>query len=389
MFSKTKPITPWPFAIYLSTLAILIFVGLGDSIYLSISHYRAYTDIEYKSFCALSKSFNCDTVSQSPYSIFWGMPVPVWGVIGYAFLCLLLPFTVSRDAAKKRIWPLIFWISLIFVIISVALAFISTYYVGSYCIMCIISYGINLFLLLYSWIINKRFSTSGLVKGLKEDFFFLCQKKWQSLLLIASFLVGISILNFILPAYWNLKPAAIIATLPSGITSDGHPWIGAEKPQIEITEFTDYQCFQCKKMHYFLRNLIAENPDKIRLIHRNFPMDNKLNPIVKEPFHVGSAAMALMAIATIPKERFWQINDELYQTDLKKGELDVREIAEKAGIDYHVLTRGMTNKRYIKILIEDIRQGLKLGVNGTPAFFIEGKLYLGQIPAELLEKALR
>ena len=61
-------------------------------------------------------------------------------------------------------------------------------------------------------------------------------------------------------------------------------------------EFTDYLCFQCRKMHYYLRDLVARYPDKIRLVHRNYPMDHEFNPMVKEPFHVGAGKMALLAI---------------------------------------------------------------------------------------------
>ncbi|MBU4035957.1 MAG: hypothetical protein KKA35_05965, partial [Proteobacteria bacterium] len=42
-----------------------------------------YTDIGYESFCAISKAINCDTVSQSPYSVFLGVPLAIWGVAGY------------------------------------------------------------------------------------------------------------------------------------------------------------------------------------------------------------------------------------------------------------------------------------------------------------------
>jgi len=62
--------------------------GVLDSIYLSISHYRVYTDIAYESFCAISKSINCDTVSHSPYSVFIGVLVPDRGIIKYTLFIL-------------------------------------------------------------------------------------------------------------------------------------------------------------------------------------------------------------------------------------------------------------------------------------------------------------
>jgi len=82
---KAKKIIPLPFPFYFWTIAALAVAGVLDSIYLSISHYRIYTDIAYESFCAISRSINCDTVSQSSYSIFLGIPVPVWGSLDTHF----------------------------------------------------------------------------------------------------------------------------------------------------------------------------------------------------------------------------------------------------------------------------------------------------------------
>jgi uncharacterized membrane protein len=111
---KSKKVIPLSFSVYFWAVVILAFCGLADSIYLSISHYRVYTDIGYRSFCAVSKSINCDTVSQSPYSIFLGLPVPVWGIVGYVFFLLLLPLAWNPPAENKRIWPVLFLVSLAF-----------------------------------------------------------------------------------------------------------------------------------------------------------------------------------------------------------------------------------------------------------------------------------
>jgi uncharacterized membrane protein len=81
--NSSNPVIPLPFPVYFWTVVVLTGLGLADAVYLSISHYRVYTDIGFASFCAISRAINCDTVSQSPYSILWGAPVPVWGIFGY------------------------------------------------------------------------------------------------------------------------------------------------------------------------------------------------------------------------------------------------------------------------------------------------------------------
>jgi protein-disulfide isomerase/uncharacterized membrane protein len=386
--SDSKDIRPLPFGIYFWTVILLTVIGLVDAIYLAVSHYRVYAHIGYKSFCAISRAINCDTVSQSPYSIFLNLPVPVWGVIGYGFLLLCLLFAGSKHAQKKRMWSIVFWISLIFTCYSVILALISTYLISSYCIMCIVLYAVNLILLYYAWIIRKRFSDAGLMQDTKEDILYLWEKKTQTLAAFSVFAIAVIGLWVFYPVYWNLQVPPLSDKTLTGINGDGHPWIGAESPLLEITEFTDYQCFQCKKMHFYLRQLVAQYPDKIRLVHRHYPMDHIVNPIVKEPFHEGSGIMALIAISAARTNNFWPVNDYLFGVAGKKQTIRIREVAEKVGLNYETLKQTMNDRQSQLELRRDIWQGNKLKITGTPAYVIDGMVYQGYIPPEIIKKGL-
>jgi protein-disulfide isomerase/uncharacterized membrane protein len=347
-----------------------------------------YTDIGYRSFCAISRAINCDTVSQSPFSIFLDVPVPVWGVMGYTFFLLFLPVAGSQAAANKRIWSLLLLVSLAFSIYSIILASISTFYIHSYCIMCIVSFGINFLLLYFVWIIRKRFSTAGIFEGLKRDIRFLWNKSVFSTIVFGSFFSGVVLVLAFFPNYWHFDPPELQAAAHTGITDEGYPWIGSEQPQLVITEFTDFQCFQCKKMHFFLRQLIGKYPDKIRLIHRHFPMDHKFNPIVKEQFHVGSGEMALLAEYAQTEDKFWQMNDILFKMAGHVDSINIKELAEQMGMDYRKLARDANSRLNRYKVKHDIAVGIKLGITGTPGYLIGGKVYLGQIPAEIISSVL-
>ena len=71
-----EAIEPLPFFDYFWSVVAIALVGLADALYLAVAHYRNYTDMGYKSFCAVSKSINCDTVSQSSFTKFLDVPVP-------------------------------------------------------------------------------------------------------------------------------------------------------------------------------------------------------------------------------------------------------------------------------------------------------------------------
>ena len=88
----TKPANKWP----LIVLLVLCVAGIGITIQLTVIHYYTHTDPAYHSVCAIDEKINCETVAESPYSVFVGLPVSVWGMIVYAVaaaLCLwgLLP----------------------------------------------------------------------------------------------------------------------------------------------------------------------------------------------------------------------------------------------------------------------------------------------------------
>jgi protein-disulfide isomerase/uncharacterized membrane protein len=387
--NRIKPVQILPFSVYYGTAILIGVTGLIVSIYLSVSHYRVYTDIGYKSFCAISRAINCDTVSQSPHSIQFNLPVPVWGTIGYSFALLLLLIAGFNTAEKKRIWSLLFWVAAGFSCYSVMLASISSYIIRSYCIMCIVSYAVNFLLLYYSWIILKRFSCSGIVKGTREDLLFLWNGKAHFLLpAVAFFGISALVVGFY-PTYWRFQPPPLRTEVAKGLTAEGHPWIGAQNPVLEITEFADYQCFQCKKMHFFLRQLINANPQKIRIVHRNFPMDHEFNPMVKAPFHIGSGKMALLAVYAAAKNKFWEVNDLLYSYVGNNKSLNIKALADQAGLDGTEMVHAITDQATRYRLQSDIVTGYKLGIAGTPAYLIDGDLYLGQIPADVIDAVMK
>lgn len=379
---KTQPL---PYPVYWYTAFGLALLGMADSIYLAVAHYRVYTDIGYQSFCAISKAINCDTVSQSAYAVLAGLPVSVWGVFGYAWFLLVLRTAVHPGNETRPIWSFLFILSILYSLFSIFLALVSTYYIRSFCIMCIVTYGINLWLLFHTWIVRKRFGAGPLTASLRQGVKLLLGDRrwtWGAMMPFAAAL-GLTLALF--PAYWKMQPSHHAADIPSGINEDGDPWIGADHPSLEIIEFADYQCFQCRKMHFYLRQLVARHPEKIRLVHRHYPMDDKVNPVVQEPFHVGSGAMAMLAIHAGLKGKFWEMNDALYELSADSETIDVAAVASRVGLNASEMGAGVRNPHVLAKLRKDIQTGLQLGIAGTPAYLVNGTLSLGTIPPDSLK----
>jgi protein-disulfide isomerase/uncharacterized membrane protein len=380
---------PLPFKFYFLPIFLITLIGLADAIYLSISHYRVFMDMGYQSFCAISQALNCDTVSQSLYSILFNVPVPVWGVFGYAFFLVLLTFAWPQCALHKRVWTLLLLISLGFTVYSLVLAAISTYRIHSYCIMCILSYAVNLLLLYFTWIIRTRFQCESILNAIHLDILYLLNYPRTFIPITSVFCLGAVLMVLFFPPYWQMSPSVLSKDMPTGITQDGHHWIGAEDPELVIVEFSDYRCFQCKKMHFFLRRIIENNPDKIRLVHRHFPMDHIINPIVNQPFHNGAAKLAIVSLFAAEKDKFWEMNDALFEIDRQTETVNIQDLAQKTGIDFEEMKHAFSKQELWIKLHQDIQDGLKYGLTGTPGFVIDEQVYLGQIPPDVLRRFIR
>lgn len=388
MIAAREPTKSLPFYMYYSSVLALSCIGLFISIYLSISHYRVHTDIGYQSFCALTKSINCDTVSQSPYSVFWNLPIAVWGAAGYFFYIVLTIFSVFPSGERRRVWTLCFAVAFLFGIFSLIFAAVSAINIGSYCILCIGSYAVNLLLVYLTWIIRRRFQAGNFRSAFFADLRFIWTKRKLSLPVFTLFGIGFVLTHTMFPAYWQLPMTVTPNHAETGITAENHPWIGATQPLIEIIEFADYQCFQCKKMHHYLRELVARYPEKIRLVHRNFPMDHEVNFIVQDSFHIGSGKLSLLTIYAATVGKFWEMNDLLYRISRTAGAINLREIASATEMDVRELAAALKDPVLKKRLEMDIRDGIRLGILGTPSYVINGQVYQGIVPPEFISAVI-
>ena len=374
-----------PYQYYFTPILIFNIFGILISSYLLLSHYYNYTQPAYASFCAITETINCDTVAQSHWSVFANIPVALWGVFGYTtFLLLLIP--LSRNHVDYiPLWSLSLTLGFIFSLASLFFAFISTYKIHSICILCFISYIISFGLFFQSWLIYRRYNIDPFFTSAKKAFTILYSKKIIYFpFIIIFFLFCLTILN--LPHYWSFEESEFSKEIATGTTEKGHPWIGARKPTIIIEEFSDYQCFQCFKMHFLIRRLISEYPNRIRLVHRHYPLDHQFNPtVVPESFHIGAGKMSLLAVYASTQNKFWEMNDILFKYGRSKESISTKNISMLTGIPVGELNASLSDPTIRKQLDLDIWTGMKLRITTTPTFRIEGKLYPGTIPENVLE----
>ena len=199
-----RPRYPWIIC------AILTVFGFAVSYYLAYLHYAVHNDFTYTSFCAYSKAVNCETVAESIFSVFAGVPVAVWGMLGYVLVGAVCVMGLLPDARGRRMWMTLYVLSVIFCLISILLFILSKLYIKSICIMCLVSYGVNFALLALAMHFRSHWKIP-LWRGFKDDLSFLWARKNITIATGAAFIIAAIVLTRIVsPVLADSAPARFI-----------------------------------------------------------------------------------------------------------------------------------------------------------------------------------
>ncbi len=423
---------------WLLLLGFLSLVGIADSAYLSVLHWKVHNQPGHVSFCAVSEKVNCDTVALSTYSSVANVPVATWGMLFYAAMLVLVAW---GWIARQRTWPwaLLGLLNAMACAGSAFLFLVSELDINSYCIMCLILYGVNVFsafacfmgakkagiggtfaallplsaitlgvavfmvnspraldrgwlevallggiclLALMVLVLSKAYKGFGKwISSLKADFVMLLGSPVRGA--VISGLVALALV-----ATWSItaaiypKPKVDIAGGTEGMSfgcdEDVRCWIGASKPQVTIVEFSDYECPFCRKAHDVVRTVVRKNKDWVRLVHMHMPLDNSCNPQVTRPFHHHSCSCSLAAICAAQQGSFWEMNDRLF---LRRGGLDaggLTILARNMGLDGDAFRKCMDSKEAREKLENDLEEARRLHLRpATPTFRIGNETMVG------------
>jgi protein-disulfide isomerase len=153
---------------------------------------------------------------------------------------------------------------------------------------------------------------------------------------------------------------------------------GAATAQITIVEFSDFQCPFCSRVLATLDKLMKDYPDKIRVFFRHSPL----------PFHSDATPAAQAAVAAELQGKFWPMHDILFKNQQNLKRPDLEKYAKEIGLDVEKFKKDMDSPEVKKRVDEDLELGKKLGVQGTPNFFINGRPIRGAVPYEQFKSAI-
>ena len=141
------------------------------------------------------------------------------------------------------------------------------------------------------------------------------------------------------------------------------PVLGPKDAPVTIVEFSDFQCPFCSRLNPILQQVVAKYPQKVKLVFKFFPL----------PFHKQAMPAAKAALAAGKQGKFWEYSDELMRNYKDLSAAKLVEIAKKLGLDMERFTRDRQDPRWVNMIRDDMQEGAKNQVRGTPTIFVNGR----------------
>jgi protein-disulfide isomerase len=169
----------------------------------------------------------------------------------------------------------------------------------------------------------------------------------------------------------NQLPTKQAAVAPIKISADDDPIIGNPDAPITIIEFSDFQCPFCARFHtQTLPQILEEYVDqgKVNLVFRDFPIQS---------IHPNALPASIAAECANEQSKFREMHDTLFEKQNEWNRLTTADAislfsnyASDMQLDQSVFDSCLTSGKYIEEIKNDLDDGRKYGVSGTPGFFV-------------------
>lgn len=163
------------------------------------------------------------------------------------------------------------------------------------------------------------------------------------------------------------------------IAIDGRPLRGPDDAPVTIVEFTDYECPFCRQ-HFreTMPTLLARFGDRVRYVIMNYPL---------AVMHEQAITAAEAAECAGDQGRFWDYHDALFASDSLTAKTYAR-IATTLGLDRRAFATCLENHTHAARVAQHVALGDSLGVTGTPAIFINGRMIDGAQPFPVFQAVI-
>jgi len=162
--------------------------------------------------------------------------------------------------------------------------------------------------------------------------------------------------------------------------SPGDHSLGPAEAPATLVEYGDYECPYCGDAHSVIKSIIRAMGPALLFVFRNMPF-NEVHPYAQFAAEAAEAAAA--------QGKFWEMHDAIYQHQSEFGSALVNKLARNLQLDMPRFDADKQARLFRTRVKNDFMGGMRSGVAATPAFFINGKRYVGSVDERSLLLALQ
>jgi protein-disulfide isomerase len=153
--------------------------------------------------------------------------------------------------------------------------------------------------------------------------------------------------------------------------------LGPKTAQVTLVEFADYECPYCQKVAADVKKLKADYGDRVAFTYKDFPL----------PMHARAEKAAEATRCASKQNKFWEFHDEIFRSK----ELDVDQLKAQARalkLDATEFDKCLDSGQGAIPVARDKKEGMRLGITGTPSFFINGHYLSGALDYAALRQVV-
>ncbi len=142
------------------------------------------------------------------------------------------------------------------------------------------------------------------------------------------------------------------------------PSFGPKDAPVVLVEFSDFQCPFCSRVVPSIEQVRKNYPDKVRVVYRQFPLSS---------IHPNAQKAAEASLCAQEQGKFWEMYDAMFKEQDKLDVAGLKDKAQKIGLKADQFNACLDNGKYAPKVQAEVELGNKVGVNGTPALFVNGR----------------
>ncbi len=162
------------------------------------------------------------------------------------------------------------------------------------------------------------------------------------------------------------------AKVVTDLNITGAPVKGPKNAPVTIVVFSDFQCPFCSRVVPTLHDLEKQYEGKIKIVFKNQPL----------PFHNNAKGAAAAGMAANEQGKFWEMHDKMFANQQALDRPSLERYAQELGLDVGKFKAALDSNKYDAYITADSAEGMRVGANGTPTFFINGRQIVGAQPID-------